>query len=62
MEGIMPLSYENLDEKTRSSMCAEIEADTAKGAIYISSWLTEAGVARWPSLLLEAAQSTTMAG
>jgi len=51
----MTFDYANL-ELVRSEMVAEVEADRANDAIYISSRLTDVGARQWPQLLLEAAQ------
>jgi hypothetical protein len=53
----MPLAYEDLDDRTRSLMLEEIERDSASGALYIGSYLNDAGRAAWTELLPTAARS-----
>jgi len=53
----MPLSYENLDDKTRQFMLQEIDLDMSQGILYISPRLNKQGVQNYPSLLKEAAKS-----
>ena len=52
----MSIHYESIDEAVRAAMVREIESDHAKGTLYISPRLTEAGVDEWPWILREAAE------
>ena len=53
----MPLQYAHLDDRTRTLMLSEIEADIKAGKLYVSDNLSERGCAEYPALLLAAAQS-----
>jgi len=53
----MALDYRDLDQTTRHFMVDEIDMDVANGSIYLSSWLSEAGIRDWPMLLRQAAES-----
>ena len=53
----MGLNYLDLDERTRKSMVQEITMDIKAGKMYLSSYLSQTGIADWPGLLLEAAES-----
>jgi hypothetical protein len=55
----MPLTYLNLDDRTRHFMLEEIDMDANAGKIYLSSYLSPTGQADWPALLRRAAQSET---
>jgi hypothetical protein len=44
----MGLSYQNLDERTRALMLAEIEQDTTEGTLYLSENLNQPGAKRLP--------------
>lgn len=46
--------YENLDERTRSYMLQELEADRKQGLLYLSPRLNDEGRAAFPALLAEA--------
>ena len=50
----MGLYYVNLDARTREYMMKELDGDIASKAIYLSSRLNEAGLAKWPIILKEA--------
>ncbi|MEX1185930.1 MAG: hypothetical protein WEA80_05015 [Gemmatimonadaceae bacterium] len=50
----MSIHYENLDPAVRTAMVRELERDRAKGSLYISPRLTEAGTSAWPQILREA--------
>lgn len=57
------LTYENLDDETRSLMIAEIEGDIEEGrldparGLYVSSYLNETGTQMWAGLLVDAARA-----
>ncbi len=51
------LLLNNLDEKTRVFMQAEIAQDIAAGKLYLSPRLSPVGIAAYPALLTEAARS-----
>ena len=53
----MALNYEHLDARTRQSMQKEVDLDTSRGTLYISSRLNPQGIEKYPSLLKEAIQS-----
>lgn len=53
----MPLAYLNLDDRTRHFMVEEIDLDVSNGTVYLSPWLTEQGMADWPAILRESAQT-----
>lgn len=53
----MGLSYENLDDRTRSLMVEEIEIDLAGDGMYVSRYLNENGKAAWSDLTRDAARS-----
>jgi len=55
----MGLNLVNLDSDTRRRMVAEIDADIAQGALYVSDRLNANGKRDYPSLLKQAAQSET---
>jgi hypothetical protein len=52
----MPLSYQNLDPRTRALMVEEIRMDIAASNLYLSPWLTDQGKSDWSEMLLEAAE------
>jgi hypothetical protein len=55
--GQVPFNWENLDERTRQLMLAEIDRDLAEGMLYESVRLTASGAAAWESLFRAACQS-----
>lgn len=55
----MGLRFENLDDETRAIMLEEIDADIAGRGLYLSNYLNDQGVERWPSLLKAAAKTGT---
>ena len=55
----MPMFYEELDDKTRSFMLKEFEAEQAGGNPYISKGLNEKGRAAFPDLMRAAIKSGT---
>ena len=55
----MPLNYLNLDDRTRQFMLEEIDMDVSAQTIYLSSYLSDRGLADWAGLLRTAAQSGT---
>lgn len=50
-------NFENLDEKTRSTMLEAISEAEASGNIYFSTRFNDAGNKQWLPLLKEAAES-----
>lgn len=52
----MGLNYVNLDDQTRKFMVEEIDTDVANETIYLSSYLSDAGLADWATLLRTAAE------
>lgn len=52
----MSIHYESLDADVRRFMVREVEHDEAKGAMYISPRLTDAGAQAWPQILREACE------
>ena len=52
----MPLNYLNLDDQTRGFIVEEIEMDIANESMYVSSYLSDDGVADWPHILRTAAE------
>lgn len=52
----MPFNFLNLDDETRRFMVSEIEKALDDGQVYFSKRFNEAGYAKWPELLLEAAR------
>lgn len=55
----MGLSYRDLDDATRLLMVEEIDADIADGTIYLSRFLSPAGVDAWPVISRQAAANGT---
>ena len=55
----MGLDYGNLDERTRSLMLEEIDADIESDSLYLSDNLSPEGKQRYPELLKEAAAHGT---
>lgn len=53
----MPLTYRNLDQRTRTLAATELASDIATKTIYLSPRLSNQGVQSWPSLLGEAIAS-----
>jgi hypothetical protein len=55
----MGLALHNLDQKTRSLMIEEIEADIKGRGLYVSNYLNDRGANRWSDLLIDSARSGT---
>jgi len=53
----MAFSFVNLDDKTRSYMIAEFEADQKGGRLYMSNRLSDAGKTAYPGLLKTALET-----
>lgn len=53
----MGLNYENLDDRTRQLMIAEIDRDCDASTLYLSDNLTDRGKRDYPELIQEAARS-----
>ena len=53
----MPFSFENLDDRTRDLMLAEVDRDVVEGTLYESVRLTDQGVKAWESMFRAACKS-----
>ena len=52
----MPLSYKNLDDRTRALMLSEIQRDIEAGTLYLSENLTQQGSLEYPEMLKTASK------
>jgi hypothetical protein len=53
----MPLSYKNLDHRTRALMLSEIQRDIDAGTLYLSGNLSQQGSLAYPGMLKSAAEN-----